>query len=137
MLVHAAAFAPSPGGILCRTEARPMARVIYVDVDDTLVRSFGSKRMPMARSVELVRQLFQGGAQLYCWSSGGGDYARQSASELGLEDCFLAFLPKPDLLLDDVKLSAWNLEELHPNTATSHGSQRLLDDSWKDAALNE
>jgi hypothetical protein len=29
-------------------------RIIYVDIDDTLVRSFGSKRIPMADIVALI-----------------------------------------------------------------------------------
>lgn len=92
--------------------------VIYVDVDDTLVRSFGSKRVAMDRMVEHVEALHQDGAQLYCWSSGGGDYARVSAKEVGLEHCFLGFLPKPNVALDDVQLAKWSdLLELHPNEA--------------------
>jgi len=41
-----------------------------------------------------VRELFEQGqgAELYCWSSGGSDYARQSAKECGIEECFRAFL---------------------------------------------
>jgi hypothetical protein len=98
---------------------------IFVDVDDTLVRSFGSKRIPMASMVELVKQLKQKGATMYCWSSGGADYARSSAQELGLEDCFLGFLPKPNILLDDVKFSKWRVTELHPNECISMGEDLL------------
>jgi phosphoglycolate phosphatase-like HAD superfamily hydrolase len=76
--------------------------VVYVDVDDTLVRSFGSKRIPMAAMVALVRDLNDAGAALYCWSTAGELYARATAEELGLADCFRAFLPKPQVLLDDV-----------------------------------
>jgi phosphoserine phosphatase len=88
--------------------------VIFIDVDDTLVRSFGSKRIPMTHMVALVRSLSEHGAELYCWSSGGAEYAKRSAEELGLGDCFTAFLPKPSLLLDDVRISGWRLLELHP-----------------------
>ncbi len=35
--------------------AERLTPVIYVDIDDTLVRSFGSKRMPMSHMVALVR----------------------------------------------------------------------------------
>lgn len=72
--------------------------VIYVDVDDTLVRSFGSKRMPMGHMVTLVRTLKEAGVELYCWSSGGAAYAKSSADDVRLTDCFTAFLPKPHLL---------------------------------------
>ena len=94
--------------------------VIYVDVDDTLVRSFGSKRIPMGMVVDHVRGLHRQGATLYCWSTGGADYARSSARELGLEECFVAFLPKPGVMIDDQAPSDWQeLLCVHPNQAVS------------------
>lgn len=57
---------------------------IFVDVDDTLVRSFGSKRIAIGAMVERVQGLHAQGAELYCWSSGGREYAQQSARELGI-----------------------------------------------------
>jgi hypothetical protein len=57
--------------------------VVYVDVDDTLVRSFGSKRIPMTEMVRHVRDLSRDGAVLYAWSSGGADYARARSSRGG------------------------------------------------------
>lgn len=81
--------------------------VIFVDVDDTLVRGVGSKRIPIPAMVRHVRELKEQGAELYCWSSGGADYARQSAEELGIADCFLAFLPKPHVILDDQEVPDW------------------------------
>lgn len=89
--------------------------VAYVDVDDTLVRSVGTKRIPIPSSVRWVRERAAEGAALYCWSSGGGEYARRSAEELGIAECFRAFLPKPHTLLDDQPLTAWrDLTVLHP-----------------------
>ncbi len=97
---------------------RPL--VIYVDVDDTFVRSFGSKRIPMTSTIERIKALHAEGAELYCWSSGGSLYAQESAAEFGVEECFTGFLPKPNILIDDVKLAKWHeLAELHPNKATS------------------
>jgi hypothetical protein len=84
---------------------RPL--IVYIDVDDTLVRSVGSKRIPMPRSIARVRELHARGAALYLWSSGGGDYARQSAEELGIAECFVAFLPKPDAYVDDQAFVDW------------------------------
>lgn len=81
--------------------------VIFVDIDDTLVRSFGSKRIAMSSMVDRVRALHAEGAVLYAWSSGGADYARSSAEELGIGGCFVAFLPKPDVFIDDVRIEAW------------------------------
>ena len=50
-----------------------------------------------------------------CWSSGGASYARQSAKEFGIEHCFQAFLPKPNLMIDDQSVADWRLcLEVHP-----------------------
>jgi predicted HAD superfamily phosphohydrolase YqeG len=82
-------------------------RVVFVDVDDTLVRSVGAKRIPTPSAVASVCDLHEQGAALYLWSSGGAEYARASAIELGIEACFLAFLPKPDVYLDDQPVHEW------------------------------
>lgn len=98
---------------------------IYVDVDDTFVRSASSKRIPIPQVIQHVRQLHQQGAILYCWSSGGADYARQSAEEFGISDCFVAFLPKPNILIDDRPIGEWpRFATLHPSTC---GTQTLDD----------
>jgi hypothetical protein len=100
--------------------------VIFVDIDDTLVRSFGSKRIPMSEMVALIPKLKERGATLYCWSSGGAAYARSTAEELAIADCFTAFLPKPQLLIDDVSIAEWNLVELHPNECRGLSAAELL-----------
>lgn len=106
--------------------------VIYVDVDDTLVRSVGTKRIPMPGTIAHIRELHAQGAQMFCWSSGGAAYARQSAAELGIEECFIGFLPKPNLLLDDQEIGAWRgLKCVHPAACAG----RTLDD-YKRAALS-
>jgi len=51
--------------------------------------------------IERVSSLDAAGSTLYLWSSGGAEYARTIAKELGIEDCFAAFLPKPTHILDD------------------------------------
>ncbi|MCP4787921.1 MAG: hydrolase [Fuerstiella sp.] len=76
-------------------------RVIFIDVDDTLIRSVGTKQIPMPASADYVRRMHAAGHTLYCWTRGGGDYARDVAQSLGIADCFVAFLPKPDVVLDD------------------------------------
>jgi beta-phosphoglucomutase-like phosphatase (HAD superfamily) len=57
--------------------------------------------------VSQVRRLRDSGATLYLWSSGGAEYAERSAQELGIADCFEAFLPKPDIYVDDQSVSDW------------------------------
>lgn len=62
-----------------------------------------------------MRELHAQGAELYCWSSGGARYARESAAEVGVEACFTAFLPKPDVMLDDQPAAEWRmLLSVHP-----------------------
>jgi len=92
-----------------------MPKIAYIDVDDTLVRSAGTKRIPIVSIVQHVRSLKEEGWELYCWSSGGGEYAKSAAEELGLSSCFVAFLPKPNVMIDDVAPSAWPfLRVIHP-----------------------
>lgn len=80
---------------------------VFIDVDDTLVRSVGAKRFPIPSVVASVRDLYKKGVQLYLWSSGGAEYARASAIELGIHECFVAFLPKPHAYIDDQAVEAW------------------------------
>lgn len=95
------------------------AVVVCVDVDDTFVRGYGTKRMPMPAVIRHIQDLHRQGAALYCWSSGGADYARESAEEFGLADCFTAFLPKPDVLLDDQNVAdRRRLRQVHSNEWT-------------------
>jgi hypothetical protein len=94
---------------------------VFVDVDDTLVRSVGSKRIPMPSVVQHVRELRAQGAILYCWSAGGAEYARQSAEELGIVDCFTIFLPKPNVLIDDQSAANWPRSiSIHPSSCDGH-----------------
>ncbi|MDH5669921.1 MAG: hypothetical protein OEY86_18120 [Nitrospira sp.] len=83
------------------------AQVVYVDVDDTLVRFSGSTCIPIPAAIERVRSLYREGATLYLWSTGGADYAKRMATELGLESLFVAFLPKPTLIIDDQQIHEW------------------------------
>jgi hypothetical protein len=69
----------------------------------------------MTSVVERVAALKAAGATLYCWSTGGAQYAREVAGELGLEQCFVAFLPKPTIMLDDQAPAEWRLcRHIHP-----------------------
>ena len=61
----------------------------------------------MPAVVSRVKALHESGVTLYLWSSGGGEYARASAQELGIEHCFVGFLPKPDTYLDDQAVHEW------------------------------
>jgi hypothetical protein len=80
---------------------------VYVDADDTLERSAGTKRLPIPSSIAKVRALHSSGAILFLWSTGGADYARATAKELGIVDCFSGFLPKPTAITDDQHIAEW------------------------------
>jgi hypothetical protein len=106
----------------------PREFYIYVDVDDTLIRSYGSKRIPIVATINHLKELKVQGAKLYCWSSGGAEYAKNSAKELGILDIFEAFLPKPQMLLDDQEINDWReLIQVHPISCQS----KNLDDYRK------
>ncbi|HXI71638.1 MAG TPA: DUF705 domain-containing protein [Verrucomicrobiae bacterium] len=98
---------------------------VYVDIDDTIVRSVGAKRIPMPSVIQHVRNLKNQGAVLFCWSSGGAEYAKKSAQEFGIADCFEAFLPKPNIMLDDQEIASWKRYVcVHP----SNCSDKTLED---------
>jgi hypothetical protein len=102
--------------------------VVYVDVDDTLLRSAGTKTMPMSSVVEHDKGLADAGAELYCWSTAGAEYARTAAHQLGIEHCFVNFLPKPNIAVDDQELCAWTRFALmHP----LHAVSKTVDEYWK------
>lgn len=84
------------------------AQVVFVDVDDTLVRSTGRKRIPMPSVVAEVRRLKDAGVTLYLWSAGRAEYARDTAVELAIAECFAGFLPKPDVMIDDQPPQLWS-----------------------------
>ena len=99
--------------------------IVYIDVDDTLIRSAGTKRIPVSSMIEHVRTLADQGATLYCWSSGGADYAREVAVELGLHDLFVAFLPKPQVIIDDQNVLSWRrLVQVHPGRCAAMSSDQ-------------
>jgi hypothetical protein len=94
--------------------------VIFVDVDDTLIRSFGTKQIPIPHAIRYVRDLFNDGHILDCWSRGGAQYTRDVAIKLGIADCFVCFLPKPDVVVDDrLQKLLDHCEFIHPNNAAS------------------
>jgi len=101
--------------------------IFYVDVDDTLVRTVGTTRIPMVSVIEHVRRLKSEGATLYLWSAGGADYCRETAAELGITDCFVAFLPKPRVMIDDQEVKDWVFcTTFHPTTCAGKGLEDYL-----------
>jgi hypothetical protein len=97
---------------------------IYLDAEDTLLSGPAGMGVPRERVVGRVRELARKGAGLYLWSRQGAGHARRVAAELGLEDCFQAFLPKPQVLLDAQALEDWSISEIH---SAAFNSVRLED----------
>ena len=94
--------------------------VIFIDVDDTLIRSYGTKQIPIPNAIRYVRDMFDAGNVLYCWSRGGAQYSRDLAIRLGIADCFVCFLPKPDVVVDDrLEQLLAHCEFIHPNNAVT------------------
>ena len=92
-----------------------MQLIVYVDVDDTLVRSAGTKVIPMTGTIEHLRTLKSEGAALYCWSSGGAEYAKAIAERFGIAGLFESFLPKPHVVIDDQPFADWRrMIQVHP-----------------------
>jgi hypothetical protein len=101
--------------------------IVYVDVDDTLVRHVGAKRVVVGGMAEHVRGLFAEGATLYCWSTGGAAYAREVAEGLGIAGCFAGFLPKPQVMIDDQEVAAWRgVVQVHPLQCAGMGMADYL-----------
>ena len=65
--------------------------------------------------IQHIRRLHAEGELLYLWSSGGAEYAKASASELGISEIFTAFLPKTTLIIDDQAVEDWRYcKHQHP-----------------------
>ena len=81
--------------------------IVYVDVDDTLVRWAGSKCIPRTLVIDRIKERAANGDRLFLWSRAGDAAARSVAEHLGVEELFEAFLPKPELLIDDEPMTEW------------------------------
>lgn len=96
--------------------------VFYIDVDDTLVRHVGAKIILMPQSINHVKLLKEQGALLYCWSSAGAKEAQRICESLQIDHLFEAFLPKPNVMIDDCSIDTWpDLKSYHPNQLSSEG----------------
>lgn len=82
--------------------------IVFVDVDDTLVRWAGSKCIPRTPVIEKVKQRAANGDQLFLWSRAGAEAAREVADYLEITELFTAILPKPELIIDDEPFSEWD-----------------------------
>jgi predicted HAD superfamily phosphohydrolase YqeG len=96
----------------------------FVDVDDTLIRTVGTKIIPLPATIAWIRSLDLSDHKIYLWSRGGSEYARTVADRLGIASMVTAFLPKPDVLIDDQVISEWtHLRQWHPNQLGVDGAR--------------
>ena len=48
------------------------------------------------------------------------DYAQNSAAEFGIDNIFTSYLPKPQVMIDDMSVNNWRkLLQIHPNSCVS------------------
>jgi hypothetical protein len=78
---------------------------VYVDVDLTLIDHQG---ILLPNAVQAVQILYDAGCHLFLWSTGGAKYCRQVADRAGITELFEAFLPKPDIYIDDMPATIFN-----------------------------
>lgn len=71
---------------------------VFVDVDLTLVDERG---VMIDGADAAMWTLYDAGCTLYLWSTGGAEYCRSVAERLKIASLFAAFLPKPDVYVDD------------------------------------
>lgn len=94
---------------------------IFAGVRNTLIKTVGSTRTPMPAGADHVRRMHEAGHALYCWSRGGKEYARDVAEWLEIADCFVDFLPKPDVCLDDQGVKLFDYcQVILPANASNH-----------------
>ncbi|WP_407539300.1 hypothetical protein Q0M94_14165 [Deinococcus radiomollis] len=109
-----------PGSGLIPAACNVHGLAVYVDVDETLMRHYGTRQIPIPSVIKQVKALYKQGAELYCWSSMGAAYARQAAESCGVAQCFQAFLPKPQIIVDDQQPKAWRkILHVHPSQCSS------------------
>ena len=78
--------------------------IIYIDIDDTLIRTIGSKIIPIPDTVNFIKNCNTNKNEIYLWSRGGAQYCKNIAIKLLLDHKITGYLPKPNLIIDDTEL---------------------------------
>jgi len=79
----------------------PPPRVIYIDVDKTLINLRG---VVNTRIVDWARDKHKDGFEIVIWSSRGTEHCINAANKSGLNDIISAAISKPGFIVDD---QAW------------------------------
>jgi len=79
---------------------------IAFDCDDTLWKIDMKRGMqvPDYDLIQVLRWFHQNGDNVYVWSAGGMDYAKDIVRKLGLSDWVHGVIPKPPLYGNDPKI---------------------------------
>jgi hypothetical protein len=87
----------------------------FIDIDDTMIRSIGTKRIPITDTIKFIKNIDTKIDSIYLWSRGGAEYTKEIADSLGIAHLISGFLPKPDVMIDDQRISDWaHLKQLYP-----------------------
>ena len=99
---------------------------IFVDVDLTLVDANGI--LLEGASAALIK-LKQKDCHLFLWSTAGGDYARAIAAQHGMTELFEGYVPKPDIVIDDMPATVLNpfLFNVHDEKSWTAMADRILE----------
>lgn len=79
-------------------------KVLFVDVDDTLVIWEGVGYRPHKRHIEYLYRFYERNQPIIVWSAGGYEWAARIVKELGIEDIVSLVMSKPAWYMDDKKV---------------------------------
>ena len=57
-------------------------KIIFIDIDDTLVRTYGLKRIPIPKTIQAIFRFHKEGSEIYLWSNGGSDYCKKNSKRI-------------------------------------------------------
>lgn len=80
-------------------------KVVFVDVDDTLVMWNGANYKPHQKHIDYVKASKKRGHRIVVWSAGGWEWASTIVESLGLTDYVDLIMSKPAWFLDDKEAS--------------------------------
>lgn len=78
-------------------------KVLYVDVDQTLVVWQGENYWPHKKHIQFLKQCSKRGQKVIVWSAGGFEWAERIVRELDLQSHVDLILSKPAWFMDDLK----------------------------------
>lgn len=90
---------------------------IYCDIDNTLIlwNLAGTMYIPNQPVIEALRFMHETDmVEIVLWSAAGVRHCKDIAKELGLEDIVSAYLTKPCVCIDDMKIDAQFTTHIYP-----------------------